>query len=106
MSTVARDVTIVGGAHDNHGGAVSALSASPKEPVTADSHEGNAPAERTDAAAPTDTHGSMVSVVAKDPTKVGGKNDNHGGAVSEAAHQAHPPQQPNGHANDHAGGAH
>jgi hypothetical protein len=106
VSTVARDVTIVGGEHDNHGGAVSAVSAIPKDPVEADSHEGTAQAEGTDAAAPTDTHGSVVSVVAKDPTKVGGKNDNHGGAVSEAAHQAHPPQQPNGHANDHAGGAH
>jgi hypothetical protein len=93
VSTLAQDKTAVGGANNNHGGAVSTLARSlDSAPDAAD------PTETPETTDPTDTtdttagaqgaHGAAVSAVAQDKTAVGGPNANHGGAVSIVARGA------------------
>jgi hypothetical protein len=93
VSTVARDKTAVGGTNDNHGGAVSAVA---QGQGSADSTSTTGTTITTGAQG---THGAAVSLVAKDPTQVGGKNNNHGGAVSAVARGSHGPKgsHPNSH---------
>jgi hypothetical protein len=93
VSTIARDRTAVGGANNNHGGAVSAVA---RARGTAASTSTIATTVTTGAQG---THGAAVSLVAKDPTQVGGKNNNHGGAVSAVARGTHGPKgsHPNSH---------
>lgn len=94
ISTLAKDHAAVGGANDNHGGAVSTLAKTSDDAATTDT--------TTDATTDTTTagaqgaHGAAVSVVAQDQTKVGGTNNNHGGAVSLVARGTHGPSAPHG----------
>ena len=85
VSVIATDSALVGGKHDNHGGAVSAVARGthgPSVPAT-----GPAPSGVKHAVSA--GHGPTVSAVAKDVSQVGGKNDNHGGAVSAVARGSH-----------------
>jgi len=87
LSSMAQDKTAVGGANDNHGGAVSTLAR------TLDSAPETTATDPTDSTDSTDgaqgAHGAAVSAVAQDETRVGGTNANHGGAVSVVARGTH-----------------
>jgi hypothetical protein len=104
VSAVAKDQSLVGGEHGNHGGAVSEAAHqgtgpdAVEDPATEPEDPGTEP---QDAAPHPDNHGAAVSAVAKDKSQVGGKHQNHGGAVSEAAHQGKAPKT---HGSDKHGG--
>ncbi len=94
VSIVARDHTAVGGANDNHGGAVSTAAKAANDVPDTTVPEAATPDTTTPDPADTSAgaqgaHGAAVSAVAQDPTAVGGKNDNHGGAVSLVARGTH-----------------
>jgi len=93
VSTLAQDETTVGGANDNHGGAVSALARGSHGASTTNKPSTNVGTPTTPGT-PQNAHGLAVSAVAKDNTIVGGPNNNHGGAVSAIARGTHgsPPQ--------------
>ena len=84
ISTLARDHAAVGGANDNHGGAVSTLAKSANE-----TEDTTPTTDTTSTADAQGAHGAAVSTVAQDQTAVGGRNDNHGGAVSLVARGTH-----------------
>jgi len=88
VSTLAQDETTVGGANDNHGGAVSTLARGTHGASTANKPLTNV-GTPTNAGTPQNAHGLAVSAVAKDNTIVGGPNNNHGGAVSVVARGTH-----------------
>jgi hypothetical protein len=85
VETLAQDHAAVGGANDNHGGAVSTLARGTNGPPDATSD--TTTPDATNAAQ--GDHGAAVSAVARDVTIVGGPNDNHGGAVSVVARGTH-----------------
>jgi hypothetical protein len=107
ISTLAKDKTVVGGANDSHGGAVSTLARTLDDTSATDTTTPETTTEdtspETDAAGAQGAHGAAVSAVAQDPTAVGGKNANHGGAVSTVARGTHGPNAatPNSHAGTH-----
>jgi hypothetical protein len=85
VSIVAKDHAAVGGANDNHGGAVSTVAGGAVDQP-----------ETVDGAGAQGAHGAAVSAVAQDQTAVGGANDNHGGAVSAVARGTHGPTDVHG----------
>ena len=92
ISTAARDHVAVGGANDNHGGAVSTIAKGANgapDPVTPDTTTPDTTTDTTEPAGAQGAHGAAVSAVAQDETAVGGPNDNHGGAVSLVARGTH-----------------
>lgn len=87
VSTLAQDKTAIGGANDNHGGAVSTLARSLDSAPETTTTDPTDTTDSTDAAQ--GAHGAAVSTVAQDETALGGPNDNHGGAVSIVARGTH-----------------
>jgi hypothetical protein len=86
VSTLAQDNTALGGPNNNHGGAVSTLARG----TNGGSGTTTTGTTNTDTTTGTQgAHGAAVSVVAQDPTKIGGPNNNHGGAVSIVARGTH-----------------
>jgi hypothetical protein len=82
VSDIAQDESAVGGANENHGGAVSQAAGDtcwePADEVVTEPEDDGEGAN---------AHGECVSAVAQDKEALGGPNDNHGGAVSEAARE-------------------
>jgi hypothetical protein len=100
FSTLAKDHAAVGGANDNHGGAVSTLAKGTNGAPTTTTPIPATTVTTTTAGAQ-GAHGAAVSAVAQDQTAVGGTNNNHGGAVSLVARGTHGPSATHGKSASH-----